>query len=318
MLNDPAETEAPQIRRLHEWWLQLPMPYRVNALLYFVGGLLAVFLLYTLFAGGDSSSRRIQVGSGATGPTSTAKRNVAAPAPTVAAPTSSSPSPTGPTTSMTNPLSGLLGARPAGPALGPSSSGGDAGSAPAPNAVAEPPGGGGGGGEGTTTTTTATTTTTTIEIKPCRNSQEPRCGAFSWDPPAGPDRPLTIEVKAPNPKVGEPAVFKVTVVDPDHPVSDYCSEVRFGDGVLGDAAHADAAADGGCSPPPTADCPHFGPWTPPPRQPGVYQREYTHTYTTAATYTVTFTFRSVSKDRCLAVDPYASESTRTVDVTVAS
>src|SRR5437868_6407710 len=49
-----------------------------------------------------------------------------------------------------------------------------------------------------TTTAQATTTTgataTTIAAAPCRNSTNASCGAFSWSPQPGANRPISIEV----------------------------------------------------------------------------------------------------------------------------
>jgi hypothetical protein len=299
MVDNPADREVPQLRRLQEWWLELPLSYRVNALLYLGGGLLVVFLLITLLGGGDSTPRQIQVGAGS-GATTTAPSKPAtpaAPATTVAgASTSSSTSTTGPTTTTTR--FNLAAAQAAAtPQYTPPSgtNGGTSGggsSTPDTSAPAEP------------------TTTTTVGVQPCRNSQESRCGDFSWDPQPAQNQPLTVQVvvKTMNPKVGQPVTFEVTVIDPDHLVSDYCSQVRYGDG---------GNADGGCSPSPPECPPHFGPWTPPERQNGTYTHQYTRTYTGAGTFRATFTFRSRSAQTCLGMDPYASENSHSVDVTVA-
>ncbi|MGH9277320.1 MAG: hypothetical protein ACRD12_04340 [Acidimicrobiales bacterium] len=305
MLNNPPDNEASQTRRLQGWWLELPLSYRVNALLYLGGGLLAVFLLVTLLAGGDSKPRQIQVGAGANGPTTTAAvRPNPVPAPTVGVSTSSSSSTTGPTTSTTRPVLQFSGPASAASSGGGTASGGSGGSSSG--------GGGSGGGaaeETTSTTDAPATTTSSISITPCRNSQESRCGDFSWDPAPAQNQPLnvTVNVKTPNPKVGQPVLFEVTVIDPDHAVGLYCSRVSFGDG---------ATADDPCTPPPPGCPPHYGPWTPPNRENGTFTHQYTHTYQGATTFRATFMFRSWSADRCLELDPYANENDASKDVVV--
>jgi len=61
----------------------------------------------------------------------------------------------------------------------------------------------------------------------------------------------------------------------------------------------------------------YGPWTPPNRQPGSFTKTYTHTYQAPGQYVVRFTFRSWATDRCAGLDPYASERTAQLVLTVA-
>lgn len=55
----------------------------------------------------------------------------------------------------------------------------------------------------------------------CRNSTNPDCGEFYWDPDPGPNAPLTIEIEMDpiNPEPGKPVTFTITVDDPDAVVS---------------------------------------------------------------------------------------------------
>jgi hypothetical protein len=141
----------------------------------------------------------------------------------------------------------------------------------------------------------------------CRNSSNPACGAFVWDPAPGANAPLVTSAAPAKStyKVGEQVFFNVTVSDADHVVNDNCSEVRFDNG---------AAADGPCSPPP--DCPaRHGPWTPPAAAAGNHTPNYINVWTTPGEHTATFRFRSWSSSTCLALDPYASEG-QTVTATV--
>lgn len=270
-------------RRLQAWWLQLPLSYRVNALLYFLGACALLFLITTVFSN-DDDPRQIEVGAGATIPASSTTSRAGFP--------TSAPA-TVPTTVSTAPST---------TAAGPSST-----SAPAPAPTAAPgPAPTAAPVESTTTVTPTTTTPTTLA--PCRNSFESRCGEFTWDPGPGANEALVIGVvpRPGNPRPGEIVSFDVTVSDPDHLVGDNCSEVSFGDGAVQPAP---------CTPAPS--CPAvFGPWTPPDRQPGQYTRTYTHIYQGPGQYSVRFTFRSIATDRCAGLDPYTSERTATLILTV--
>lgn len=61
--------------------------------------------------------------------------------------------------------------------------------------------------------TTSSTTTTLL----CRNSVDPACGPFRWDPPLPPNQPLTVKVThtPATPKAGETVTFRVVVDDAD-------------------------------------------------------------------------------------------------------
>ena len=147
-------------------------------------------------------------------------------------------------------------------------------------------------------------TTTTALI--CRDSWDPACGPRTWDPPPGPNQPLTITVDVipAAPKAGEPVTFRVVVDDPDG--SRLLGEgsedlVDFGDGTpfLSVGGHVECA--GG-----------FGPWTTPPPVPLHEEFTYEHVYASAGTYTVTLKFESLGN---CAYPP--SQATKTVKVTVA-
>ncbi|HVL27107.1 MAG TPA: hypothetical protein VM390_03095, partial [Acidimicrobiales bacterium] len=69
------DDEVSQRRRLQDWWLELPLSYRVNALLYFLGGCALIFLVTTLLSGGGEP-RDVQVGAGPTIPASTTTSRV--------------------------------------------------------------------------------------------------------------------------------------------------------------------------------------------------------------------------------------------------
>src|SRR5207237_8555999 len=66
----------------------------------------------------------------------------------------------------------------------------------------------------TPTTVPRSTTTTLI----CRDSTNPACGAFRWDPPPAPDHPLTVTVtySPAHPPVAGPRTCHYVNVDRDH------------------------------------------------------------------------------------------------------
>jgi hypothetical protein len=138
----------------------------------------------------------------------------------------------------------------------------------------------------------------------CRNSSDPRCGPFRFDPPPAANQPLNVVV---NSEVhGAEVTFHVTVSDPDHAVSNHCSQVDFGDG--------SAVLSAPCASP---SCPPaFGPWDPPAAQTGIATFDYPpHSYASGKSYTARLTFHS-DKDTCPLLDPYGSAGTSTQEVTV--
>lgn len=165
----------------------------------------------------------------------------------------------------------------------------------------------------TTTTTTSTTSTSTgigvdsetVSTAPrattpptarvgCRNSNDPACGAFSWDPQPPPDQPLTINVRfAPDPpRAGEEVAFDIEYLDPDAPEL-ACSVIAFGD----DAAptHCDLAP---------RPCGRYGPWTPPAPRALDTRRSEVHVYQQPGTYELVFGGTSVTPG----VDPGCTDS----------
>lgn len=163
----------------------------------------------------------------------------------------------------------------------------------------------------TTTTAPATTTTTTTTIDPCRNSADPTCGPFHFDPQPGADNPMTVAVTAEpaSPVAGAPMVFHLTLTDPDG-VSYDGTTFNFGNSGIG-----------GSSPEP---CTKYGPWDPPARDPAsaTQTMDVVHTYYEAGTYTATFFFDAGPFDCVDSVTgrgdrPYASSATGTVTVVVA-
>ena len=132
---------------------------------------------------------------------------------------------------------------------------------------------------------------------PCRNSYDPACGSFSWDPDPGPNQAITGGV-APDTqtvKVGDKATFTVTGTDPDAAPLNECN-IDFGDGM---GVH--------CDPRPAIDpgyCPkQYGRWTPPAKNEGKLNVVWDHKYDKPGTYKVTFQVRSAMQE---CNNPYAS------------
>ena len=137
----------------------------------------------------------------------------------------------------------------------------------------------------TTTTTGRPATTTTLPSPPttiaCRDSADPACGRFRWDPQPPPNQVLSVSVTvSPIPTaVGEVVSFHVVAEDADGRIGR--RSVDYGDGT-GDAT-------GG-----QPDCPGpvYGPWTPPPPTPERVETTYQHVYSGPGNFTVVFRFRS--------------------------
>jgi hypothetical protein len=154
-----------------------------------------------------------------------------------------------------------------------------------------------------TTTTVPPSTTTTLV---CRNSTNPACGAFRWDPPPAPDQPLTrtVTYSPAHPRVGEQVTFHFVFLDPDDSRArewQRSGKIEFGDSTLN--------YDG--LPP---DCPpRYGRWTPPAAAPGRWEADFQHIYTRPGTFTVSGAGDYVGA----CYDPYASaESPWSVSITV--
>lgn len=155
-----------------------------------------------------------------------------------------------------------------------------------------------------------TTTTTTIV---CRNSYDPICGEFYWDPEPV-NQPMTVEiisVSPTNPQVGETVTFSVRVGDDAGLTSGGCSNSRssYGDG------SEDPICIAGCpirGPSPT------GPWDPPPNEFRYFQEDFTHIYTEPGTFT--FSYSADSNPLCQrewpASNPYASYAAASTTITV--
>jgi hypothetical protein len=159
-------------------------------------------------------------------------------------------------------------------------------------------------------TTVAPVQPTTAAAVACRNSTDPACGPFQFDPQPGPDSPMTVFVEATpgTPRAGQEVVFRITLHDPDG-VSYRTSAVIHGDtGISGTSVEP---------------CAKYGVWHPPAPDPARATEvlEVRHTYAEAGTHMVTFSFEAGPFDCVDAVTgrgdrPYASSASVTLTLVV--
>ena len=154
------------------------------------------------------------------------------------------------------------------------------------------------------TTVAAAVTTTSLA---CRNSSDPKCGAFRWDPAPGANQPISISVTftPQDPHPGDVVTFTAHVVDPD------ASPIIAGHETCNPPGYGDVGTSR-CTP--SCAPPGYGPWTTPPRQRGERTVSYTHTYADTGSFTAHFWFGS-SAAGC-PKNPYASSGDQPVTVNV--
>jgi hypothetical protein len=167
----------------------------------------------------------------------------------------------------------------------------------------------------------------TLALAPlvCRDSFEPLCGAFYFEPEPAANAPLELAVTVSPTEAhpGEPVHFKVTARDADadlvRPVSicfagpsQNCIDVlgvqlaRTGSSFL-PRARAFGKRDGSA----------YGPWAPPPRaDSGVQVFEFDHAYEAVGDYVPQIFFESVNTHVRSGRDPYRSSASPTVKVTI--
>jgi hypothetical protein len=149
-------------------------------------------------------------------------------------------------------------------------------------------------------------TSTTVAPAPtqgCRNSSNPACGPFRYDPPLtnAPAKLEILNVDPATPRPGDTVTFTLHATDPDSfiPSGGFCGGEAFGDG-----------ASSGCGPSCAGAGPQFGPWDPPAARPGDATFAVSHTYTQAGSYTADF---SVTADQC---GPRPSDASASIPVQV--
>lgn len=144
-------------------------------------------------------------------------------------------------------------------------------------------------------------------VPPCRNSTDPACGSFRWDP-APENRPATLTVSTPPGPIvaGESVELTLAMSDPDGAVTLDCYSVDLdGPGM----------STGACTRVNPDRCPaRYGPWTPPAPQPGQASTTTVVQFAEAGTYVVTVQVEPA--DGCDQVDPYRSGATASITVQV--
>ena len=159
-------------------------------------------------------------------------------------------------------------------------------------------------GPGTTIRPAGTSTTRGLV---CRNSTDPRCGPFRYDPvPRNEPTSLRATPSATTVPVGTSVQLQVLAVDPDSPIA----PSGCGDGV--DWADPTAGPRPQCSASCMAQEPRYGPWDPPPPTPGRYEVAPGYIYSQPGTYDVTV---AVSTGQCY-LGPYDDDASTTVRITV--
>lgn len=138
--------------------------------------------------------------------------------------------------------------------------------------------------------------------KDCRNSYDPACGSFYWDPQPV-NSPLSVEVAVVDVQSrsnSEYVVdFRVSVTDPDARINRDCYLADYGDGDL-----EGCLAKTGCRRGPQA----YGPWSPSPKTPDTFETLARHVYRQPGQYVAEFKFRSLPPTPdCSPPDPYFSE-----------
>jgi hypothetical protein len=137
---------------------------------------------------------------------------------------------------------------------------------------------------------------------PCRNSYDPACGPFRWDPDPGPNAPLTVTVTPQQVNGTQSVNFHIVAHDPDAKVDKCAFFIDFGDGHSGST----------CPPPPTCQTP-YGPWTPPAKVDDQQQFDIQHTYPGAGSYQASVVVQSHS---FCSPDPYGGSGQAPAQVTV--
>jgi hypothetical protein len=152
----------------------------------------------------------------------------------------------------------------------------------------------------TTTTRPSGPTTTTrpaVAATTCRNSTDPKCGPFYWDPQPN-NSPTRIEVRwtPEHPRVGEKVTFTIRTIDEDAPnLRAWCDD--------------DGKNPRECGSREPGPCPsRYGPWTPPAPEKldtAVTKTQYerTVTYDSPGEKEFNFTRSSAMKGFCTGPDP---------------
>ena len=148
--------------------------------------------------------------------------------------------------------------------------------------------------------------TPTTAAPACRNSTDPACGEFRWDP-APRNQPATLTVTAPDRAivVDEQVELALDMSDPDGRVTLACYSVSL---------DRPGLSTGSCAAE-NHDCPErYGPWSPPAGQPSSAGTTTVVEFHEPGTYTVTVDVAPA--DGCDNVDPYRSGARTSITVEV--
>lgn len=123
----------------------------------------------------------------------------------------------------------------------------------------------------------------------CRNSTDPACGPFRWDPQPAPNQPIqyTVSINPEHPQVGEEVTFVIEASDPDAVLTPTAISLSFGD----------ASPTINRRNPDPCDV-RYGPWTPPDPAPGHIRKTYQHVYESPGSFPVAFTIYSDDTSYC--------------------
>lgn len=144
----------------------------------------------------------------------------------------------------------------------------------------------------------------------CRNSTDPACGPFRWDPPPGSNAPVEIDItSSPSaPRVGDEVTVTVHVHDADALVGDVT--LTFGDEDVFTIPPASVVSCDGAQ---------AGPWSLPAPTPDDLVKTFRHTYGKAGDLTLAaYTASPDILSSTCPPNPYASEGTATGSIHVSA
>lgn len=160
-----------------------------------------------------------------------------------------------------------------------------------------------------TTTTTEAPTTTSVLV--CRNSTNPACGPFRWEPAPGANAPIRFDLSGvpSTATVGKPVTFRVRVTDADG--GDLNCANLFPGGPV-----EEPILGGGCQFfNPSDSCGRFGAWDLKPDAMAATST-FTFTYTAPGTYHVQVQATSIGTDPACTGTYGATDATARIQITV--
>lgn len=154
----------------------------------------------------------------------------------------------------------------------------------------------------TAATTPASSAPSTSTSTVCRNSDDPACGPFRWNPSPGPNAPLEVEASVTLRDDGRTVVLRALLRDNDAEITTGCTFVSWGDGEV-------FYSPQGCA---LSSClAAYGPWAPPPRRASTLPLVLEHSFRTPGHYEIEVSGRSAAGE---CHNPYASKGETLVAV----